>query len=110
MSDEDYLMQQRIRETAYRLWEEAGSPEGEDERLWFQAQAEIAREEASLDRELAESFPASDPPSTSGVTGAADPDRRAGVVIEQPATAPPETLRERAARRFRAWWLFPARE
>ena len=113
MSDEYSLMQQRLRETAYRLWEEAGSPEGEDERLWFQAKLLIEREEASLDRELAESFPASDPASSSGVTDATDMDRRAGAVIEQPGPAiepGPGNRRGWAARYFRAWWLFPARE
>lgn len=113
MSDKYSLMQQRVREMAYRLWEEAGSPEGEDERLWFQAKLAIEREEASLDRELAESFPASDPPSSSGVTDATDVDRRAGAVIEQTDAAVeqgPGNRRGRVARYLRAWWLFPARE
>jgi hypothetical protein len=70
MSDEYALLQQRIREKAYRLWEEAGSPDGEEERFWLQAKIEIDRDEAKLDKEVAASFPASDPPSSSVVTGA----------------------------------------
>ncbi len=70
MSDEYELHQQRIREKAHRLWEEAGSPEGEDQRFWFLAKVEIDQEEAKLDKEVAGSFPASDPPSSSVVTGA----------------------------------------
>lgn len=70
MSDEYELQQQRIREKAHQLWEEAGSPTGEDQRFWFLAKVEIDREEAKLDKEVAGSFPASDPPSSSIVTGA----------------------------------------
>lgn len=70
MSDEYELQQQRIREKAHQLWEEAGSPPGEDQRFWFLAKIEIDREEAKLDKEVAGSFPASDPPSSSVVTGA----------------------------------------
>jgi hypothetical protein len=70
MSDEYELLQQRIREKAHQLWKEAGSPEGDDERFWFRAKVEIDREEAKLDKEVAGSFPASDPPSSSVVTGA----------------------------------------
>jgi hypothetical protein len=81
MSDEYEILQQRIREMAHRLWEEAGSPEGEDQRFWFLAKVEIDREEAKLDKEVAGSFPASDPPSSSVVTGATG---------ESPATAVPD--------------------
>lgn len=70
MSDEHAILQQRIREKAYELWEAAGSPEGEAERFWFQAKVDIGQEEAKLDNELYGSFPASDPPSSSVVTGA----------------------------------------
>lgn len=65
MSDELMLLEQRIRETAYRLWEEAGSPEGREQDFWFQAEAAIRAQEAKLDEELADSFPASDPPPSS---------------------------------------------
>ncbi|TCH99377.1 DUF2934 domain-containing protein [Roseococcus sp. SYP-B2431] len=70
MSDEYELLQQRIRERAYELWEEAGSPEGEEQRFWHAARIDIDQQEAKLDKEVAASFPASDPPSSSVVTGA----------------------------------------
>ncbi len=58
----------RIRELAYRMWEEEGRPEGAADRFWHQAEAQIARDEALYDKTLADSFPASDPPSHSGIT------------------------------------------
>lgn len=64
MSDLATLVQQRIRETAYRLWEAAGRPENQELYFWLQAEAEIQRAEARLDQELADSFPASDPSSS----------------------------------------------
>ncbi len=69
MSDELMLLEQRIRKTAYRLWEQAGRPEGREHDFWFQAEADIAEREAKLDKELADSFPASDPPSFTATTG-----------------------------------------
>jgi hypothetical protein len=69
VSDELMLLEQRIRETAYRLWEEEGSPEGREHDFWFQAEAAIREQEAKLDEELADSFPASDPPSSTVTTG-----------------------------------------
>jgi len=70
MSDEYEMLQQRIRDKAHQLWEEAGSPAGEDQRFWFEAKIAIDGEEAKLDKEVDGSFPASDPPSSSVVTGA----------------------------------------
>lgn len=70
MSDDYELLQQRIRQKAHQLWEQSGSPEGDGRHYWFLAKAEIDREEAQLDKEVAGSFPASDPPSSSVVTGA----------------------------------------
>lgn len=70
MSDEYALLQQRIRERAYELWQEAGSPEGEAQRFWDEARIDIDRQEAKLDKEVAGSFPASDPPSSSVIMGA----------------------------------------
>ncbi|MBS7810708.1 DUF2934 domain-containing protein [Roseococcus pinisoli] len=64
MTDQSTLVEQRIRETAYRLWEEAGRPEGQEQHFWLQAEAEIRRQETQLDRALADSFPASDPVSS----------------------------------------------
>lgn len=71
MSDELLmLLEQRIREKAHGLWEEAGCPEGHEQHFWFRAEATIREEEAKLDKALADSFPASDPPATV-TTGAA---------------------------------------
>jgi hypothetical protein len=64
------LLEQRIRETAYRLWGEANRPEGMEHHFWFLAEAEIGKQEAELDKALADSFPASDPRSSTGTTGA----------------------------------------
>lgn len=63
MSDES-MLEQRIQETAGRLWEEAGRPEGQQEQFRLLAQAKIKEEENKLDEALAESFPASDPVSS----------------------------------------------
>jgi hypothetical protein len=38
----------KIRDRAYALWEAAGSPEGDDQRFWHQAERELA-EEGDLD-------------------------------------------------------------
>ncbi|MDB5416183.1 MAG: hypothetical protein JWR10_4518 [Rubritepida sp.] len=69
MSDNVSLLEGRIREKAYRLWQDAGSPDGQEEDFWHRAKTEVEQEEKKLDKELADSFPASDPPSTTGVTG-----------------------------------------
>ncbi len=57
-----------IRELAYRMWEEAGRPEGAADRFWREAEAQVAKDEALYDKTLADSFPASDPPAHSGIT------------------------------------------
>jgi hypothetical protein len=69
MSDEYALLRQRIRDEAYRLWEEAGRPEGQADRFWHAAKVAVDQAEAKLDKEVSQSFPASDPPSSSVVTG-----------------------------------------
>ena len=33
--------EERIRERAHRLWEEAGRPEGKDEKFWWEAELQI---------------------------------------------------------------------
>ena len=38
--------QERIRQRAFELWEQAGSPEGEHEQHWYQATREIEAEDA----------------------------------------------------------------
>ena len=40
----DKPIEQRIRERAYQLWEQAGRPPSEHERFWQAAEAEIGRE------------------------------------------------------------------
>ncbi|RVT95730.1 DUF2934 domain-containing protein [Rhodovarius crocodyli] len=70
MADEYELLQQRIREKAHELWQAAGSPAGQDQQFWYAAKREIDKEESKTDKEVAGSFPASDPPSSSVVTGA----------------------------------------
>lgn len=69
MSDDLTLLEQRIRERAFALWEEAGRPEGGQDHFWFQAETAIREEEAKLDTALADSFPASDPPAVTVTTG-----------------------------------------
>ena len=60
---------QRIRQRAYELWQQAGSPEDRHEEFWHQAEAEErAREEQSCGGDDG-SFPASDPHSGTGMKG-----------------------------------------
>ena len=60
--DEDRL--QRIRETAYGLWEQAGYPEGQEHDFWLRAEQIVdGKDDKDVDAESADSFPASDPPS-----------------------------------------------
>ena len=70
MSGEDHTDQQR--ERAYALWEQAGSPEGRHDEFWEQAGQELAGEtspDERVDVAMEDTFPASDPPSNSGITG-----------------------------------------
>jgi ferredoxin len=66
---------QNIRETAYRFWEEAGRPEGKEEKFWLDAQRRYCALHHSADNPETvgvvqeaseESFPASDPPAFAG--------------------------------------------
>ncbi len=52
-----------IRECAYALWQEAGSPEGLETEFWQKAKELIAKRNAHADVDAASkaSFPASDP-------------------------------------------------
>ncbi len=65
--------ERRTRERAYALWERAGRPDGHADEFWEQARrdeaARTAAEEERIDEEVRESFPASDPPSRTGITG-----------------------------------------
>jgi Protein of unknown function (DUF2934) len=57
--------EQRIRERAYLMWEVAGRPEGAAEEYWLKACAL----EDEVDAASRDSFPASDPPSDTGIVG-----------------------------------------
>jgi hypothetical protein len=61
MSDD--MNEEEIREYAYALWQEAGSPEGQESEFWYRAKELIARRNGDEDVDAAseESFPASDP-------------------------------------------------
>lgn len=73
--EHDEVALQCIREMAYRFWEEAGSPEGLQERFWLDAEQRYCAmhhcadnpEVAGVVQEASEeSFPASDPPAFAG--------------------------------------------
>lgn len=72
MSDMQTEVEQRIRLRAYWLWRREGSPKGRADEHWRQA---CAADDARVayghrnDIEGADSFPASDPPSHTGITG-----------------------------------------
>lgn len=65
--------QEKIRRRAHELWVAAGHPEGASDCFWLEAERELfgegapegseAGKQADLDRELDDTFPASDPPS-----------------------------------------------
>jgi hypothetical protein len=44
--------EQRVRERAYQIWEEAGRPEGKAVEHWLQAEAEISAQERGLEAEI----------------------------------------------------------
>ena len=60
MSDE--LSNEEIREYAYKLWQDAGSPEGHAEEFWVKARELLAKQhgDAHIDAASEQSFPASD--------------------------------------------------
>jgi hypothetical protein len=68
MADHDPDQDNRIRERAYFLWLAEGRPEGRAGEHWRRA-AEAAASDRMVDEESKESFPASDPPSRTGITG-----------------------------------------
>ena len=70
MSGDDRTEQRR--ERAYMLWEQAGRPEGRHDEFWEQAGQEVEGEtspDERVDVAMEDTFPASDPPSNSGITG-----------------------------------------
>jgi hypothetical protein len=86
MADDGDDLEQKIRERAYELWQQAGSPEGRHEEFWHQARQELtggARPESDAKSDefhygTEESFPASDPPANSGIVG---PEAKSGQAI-----------------------------
>jgi Protein of unknown function (DUF2934) len=74
MSDTKQEMEQRIRERAYFLWVQDGCPDGHADQHWERAtkiETALEGDDQRIDIEGEDSFPASDPPSHSGITGAA---------------------------------------
>ena len=55
-----------IRELAYRLWDEAGRPDGRDQDFWLQAETCLTKAPAS--RPAAKKAPAKAPAKTSAKT------------------------------------------
>lgn len=73
MSDDREGQDQRIRERAYALWEQEGRQHGSPEDHWHRARREIEQDDeksGSLDDQLADTFPASDPPGLTDPSGA----------------------------------------
>lgn len=86
----------RIRQAAQRLWQEAGSPAGQDLAFWLQAEADIAAVEASDHPELLKP----QPPAHAWTETAEI------VVPAEEAKAPPPPRGWR--QHFQAWWEYPA--
>lgn len=67
MSHDKDALEQRIRERAYALWDADGKPDGTPDEYWYRAHREVTQEGSaspgSLDDQLQDTFPASDPPS-----------------------------------------------
>jgi hypothetical protein len=68
MSDHSEIMQERIRERAWYLWQASGCTDEGDEHFWRLAEQQVDQEEKDYDKTLKDSFPASDPPANSGFT------------------------------------------
>jgi Protein of unknown function (DUF2934) len=68
VSDPEPDRQNRISDRAYQIWLNAGCPDGKADEHWYEAERE---EGDDTDVEVApeDSFPASDPPSFSWISG-----------------------------------------
>jgi hypothetical protein len=44
--------EQRVRDRAYEIWQQAGCPEGKSDEHWLQAETEISAEERDLNEEI----------------------------------------------------------
>lgn len=74
MSNAGRELERRISDRAYLLWLAEGRPEGRADEFWERARVrelEAAREaeERRIDAAEEDSFPASDPPSHTGIIG-----------------------------------------
>ena len=92
MPQDEKSLEERIREQAYYLWEEEGRPEGCAEFHWHKARrmleppGEVVAESgkpldepgASVDEQIDDSFPASDPPSYNAGRRVGVPQRKTG--------------------------------
>ena len=67
MSAEE-IRDEQVRETAYFLWIDAARPAGRAEEFWLAAEKLLADGEKA-DTASEDSFPASDPPANTGITG-----------------------------------------
>lgn len=101
MSDKSPDREERIRARAYALWEAEGRQDDKAEHYWHRAREEEAASSdvphdspsGSLDDQLTDSFPASDPPS---LTSPSYPDEPLPAAPEdEPAPARSATVEER---------------
>jgi hypothetical protein len=74
MSHDEKALEHRIRDRAHALWEADGQPHGTPDEYWYRARRELLDEgetnPGSLDDQLANTFPASDPLSATQPHGA----------------------------------------
>lgn len=69
MPNDEAQIPERVRAQARALWEEAGRPESGWNTFIQQARSALQEDERLYDKTLPDSYPASDPPANSGITG-----------------------------------------